>query len=148
MASRGRWLELQGKKAARKLANDWRDIVNQRVMAKVFRAPRGCRDEASQWVAVEDRRRRRVAFEETAKGILRYLEDSEDLKVGVTVLQEQLGISEEAGANEKGQKIFENFRQEEEDVCIASWARWNAQLKGLAELDNMLKYEAGNEIFD
>ena len=118
-------------------------------MAKVFRAPRGSRDEASQWVPVEDRRRRRVAFEETAKGILRYLEDSEDLKVSVTVLQDQLGISEEAGVNENGQKIFEIFRQgEEEDVWLASWARWNAQLKGLAELENMLKYEAGNENFE
>ena len=37
---------------------------------------------------------RRVAFEETARGKLRYLEDSEGLNVSVTELQEQLGISE------------------------------------------------------
>ena len=37
--------------------------------------------------------------------------------------------------NEKGQKIFEHFRQGEEEVCIASWPRWNAQLQGLAELE-------------
>ena len=47
--------------------------------------------------------------------MLLYLEDSEDLKVGVTELQEQLGISEEEGVsikhiaqqatNENGQKI-------------------------------------------
>ena len=54
------------------------------------------RDVESQWIRGEDRRRRRVVFEETAKRMLRYLEDSEDLKVGVTELQEQLGISEEA----------------------------------------------------
>ena len=94
------------------------------------------RDEESQWVAVEDRIRRRVAFEETARGMLRYLEDSEDLKVSVTELQEQLGMSEEAGIsikqvtqqarNENGQ-FFEMFRQGEEEVCIASWATWNAQ---------------------
>ena len=48
--------------------------------------------------------------------MLRYLEDSEDLKVGVTELQEQLGISEEArvsirkiaqqASDENGQKFF------------------------------------------
>ena len=74
------------------------------------------RDEESQWVSVEDRRRRRVAFEETVKRMLRYLEESEDSKVEVTGLQEQLGISEVAGIsikqtaqqamNKNGQKIF------------------------------------------
>ena len=59
------------------------------------------RDGESQWVAVEDRRRRRVAFEETAGSFLRYLEDSEDLKVSVTELQEQLGMSEEASISIK-----------------------------------------------
>ena len=42
---------------------------------------------------MEDRRWRRVAFEETARSILRYPEDSEDLKVIVTELQERLGMS-------------------------------------------------------
>ena len=46
------------------------------------------RDEEGQWVAMEDRRRQRVASE-----------DSEDLKVGVTEVQEQLEISEEAGVS-------------------------------------------------
>ena len=36
--------------------------------------------------------------------------------------------------NEKGQKIYEIFRQGEEEVCIASLARWSTQLKSLAEL--------------
>ena len=111
------------------------------------------------WVAVEDRRRRCVAFEDTAKDILRYLKDNGDLKVSVTELQEKLGISKEAGVsikqvaqqarNENGRKIFEIFRRGEEDVCIASWARWNAQLKGLAELKRKVsKYEAGSEIIE
>ena len=59
------------------------------------------RDEESQWVTVEDRRRRPVAFEETARSMLRYLEDSEDPKVCVTELQEQQGMSEEAGISIK-----------------------------------------------
>ena len=37
--------------------------------------------------------------------------------------------------NENGYKIFEMFRQGEEEVCIVSLARWNAQLKGLVELE-------------
>ena len=37
--------------------------------------------------------------------------------------------------NENGQKIFEIFRQGEEKVCVASLARWNAQLKGPAEME-------------
>ena len=73
------------------------------------------RDDEGQWISVEDRRRRRVAFEEAAKSMLRYLEDSEE---------EQLEISEDAGVsirqiaqharNEDGQKIFDTFRQGEE----------------------------------
>ena len=59
------------------------------------------REEESQWVAVKDRRSRGVAFEETAEDILRYLDNSEDLKVSVTELQEQLGMSEEAGTSVK-----------------------------------------------
>ena len=61
-------------------------------------------------VAVEDRRRRRVAFEETAKGMLRYLDDSEYLKFSVTELQEQQGISEEAGVSMK--QIVQQARNE------------------------------------
>ena len=37
--------------------------------------------------------------------------------------------------NENGQKILEIFRQGEEEVYVAIPARWNAQLKGLVELD-------------
>ena len=37
--------------------------------------------------------------------------------------------------NENGQTIFVNFRQGEEELCIASWARRDAQLKGLVELE-------------
>ena len=32
--------------------------------------------------------------------------------------------------NKNDQNIFEIFRQGEEEICIASLARWNAQLKG------------------
>ena len=55
------------------------------------------REEESQWSSVEDRRRRRVAFEDAAKRMLRSLEDSEDLKVGISELREQLETLEEDG---------------------------------------------------
>ena len=51
--------------------------------------------EESQWISVEDRHKRRVAFEERAKRMLGYLEDSEDLKVGTSELKEQLETPEE-----------------------------------------------------
>ena len=37
--------------------------------------------------------------------------------------------------NERGQKLFQFFRQEENVVHIASRARWDPQLKGLVELE-------------
>ena len=88
-------------------------------------------DEESQCISVEDRRRRRVAFEKTAKRMLRDSEDSDDVKVGVTELQEQLEISEEAGTP-SGKLPSRQF---------ASLARWNAQLKCLV----VSRYDAGSE---
>ena len=32
--------------------------------------------------------------------------------------------------NEIGHKVFEIFWQEEEELCVASWARWDAQWNG------------------
>ena len=56
-----------------------------------------------------------------------------------TELQEQLGMLEEAGIsilqvtqqgrNENGQQILMFSGKEKKRLCIASWARWNAQLK-------------------
>ena len=37
--------------------------------------------------------------------------------------------------NGRGQKLFQICRQQEKEVYIASWARWDAQLKGLVELE-------------
>ena len=41
--------------------------------------------------------------------------------------------------NENGQMIFEVFWQEERELCIASWARWEAQRKGLVDLGRSVK---------
>ena len=89
---------------------------------------------------MEDRRRRNVAFVNLAKEMLRYPENSEEVKVGITELQEQLEVLVQIGTTlqqgtqqarrENGQKMFEVFWQEEEEVYIASWARWDAQCEG------------------
>ena len=81
---------------------------------------------------MEDRRRRGVAFEKLAKEMLKYLDNSEEVRVGIAELQERLEVPVQIGnsvqhvvqqaRSENGQKIFEVFWQEEE-VCVASWAR-------------------------
>ena len=88
---------------------------------------------------MEDRRRRRVAFENLAKEMLRFFDNSDDVKVGTTKLQERLEalvqisipiqqVAQQA-RNEIGQKVFEIF------CVIASWARWDAHWKGLVALE-------------
>ena len=102
VASRNRWLESATKQESSQ--NEWHDMKYQGEMANAPPCPErtlktpmpqqsspSSRNEESQWVAVEDRRRR----------LLRYPEDSEEQKVCVTELQEQLGMSEEAGISMK-----------------------------------------------
>ena len=85
--------------------------------------------------------------------MLKYLQNNEELKVGITELQEQLEVPAQIGItlkqvaqqvaqqvrNEIGQKVFEIFWHEEEEVYVACWARWDAQLKGMAELERRCK---------
>ena len=97
----------------------------------------------------EDERKWCAAFEDAAKRLVKPLEDSEDLKVGLGELKEQLETPEEASfsivqitnqaRNERGQKLFQIFRQEENEVYIASSARCDTQLKGLVELVDLMK---------
>ena len=97
----------------------------------------------SRGIEVEDKRKRCVAFEDAARRMLNYLEDSEDLKVGLSELKEQLEMREEAGfcklpsrqGMREAKKLFETFRQEENEVYIASLARRDTQLNGLVELE-------------
>ena len=65
---------------------------------------------------LEYRRRRNVAFANLAKEMLRYLENSEEVKVGITELQEQLEVPIQKGTilqqvvqqarNDIGEKVF------------------------------------------
>ena len=51
----------------------------------------------------------------------------------------QFGISNQKVAqqamNEDGQKIFDLFWQEGEELCVDNWARWEAQRKGSVDLE-------------
>ena len=63
--------------------------------------------------------------------MLRYLDNSDDVKVGITELQERVGVLLRFGISiqhvaqqamdEIGQNILDIFWQGEEEVCIASW---------------------------
>ena len=110
------------------------------------------RDGESQWVAEEDRRRRRVAFEETAGGFLTYLEDSEDLKVSVTELQEHLGLSEEASIsikqvtrqarNENGQNFLKFSGKEKERYAVPAGPHGTRSENVWRSWEKVSEYEA------
>ena len=107
VASRDRWLEYQGKKIDKqeRWLSDLQNVNYERTMAKAPPCPErrmrtplpqqsssSTREEDRHWRAQERTRRKRkrcVAFEDAAKRMLRYLEDSEDLQVGFSELKEQ-----------------------------------------------------------
>ena len=114
------------------------------------------REAESQWSCVEDGRRRRVVFEDAAKRLLRYLEDSEDLKVGISELKEQLETPEVEGSfilqiaqqarNEKGQKIFDIFRQGEEGGVHFQFGEMeHATEESSGTGEAMSRHDAGSE---
>ena len=104
---------------------------------------------------MEDTRRRGFAFEKLAKVVLRFLEKSEKVKVGISELQErrevpvQIGISTQQVAqqvrSENGQKIFESLLARRGRGLCCQLARWDAQLKGLVELERTCQ-ETSQEI--
>ena len=151
--------ESQGRDDARQESgrNEWCDLGYQGARAKAPPCPNSTlqtplpqqnsssREEEDHWEVMEERRRRRIAFENQATGMLRYLDNCNDVKVGITELQErvavpaQIGISIQQVAqqamNENGQTNFEVFWQAEGELFVASWARWEAQRKGLVDLE-------------
>ena len=138
--------------------NEWCDLGYQGARAQAPPCPNrtlqtplpqqnssSAREEECHWELTKERRRRRSAFESLAKSMLRYLDNCNEVKVSINELQEwvevpkQIGISIQQVArqatDEDGEKIFEVFWQEEEELCIASWARWEAQRKGSVDLE-------------
>ena len=101
VTSRRRWLESQGRDGARQEngQNEWYDLEYQGAKAKAPPCPystvqtplrqqstSSAREEEDHWDVMEDRRRRSIAFENLAKEMLRYLDRSNDVKVGITEL--------------------------------------------------------------
>ena len=109
LASRRRWLESHGRDGAQQ-QNEWHDIEHQGARAKAPPCSERTRqtplpqqssssagEEEGHWVLMEDRRRRRVAFENLAKELPRYLDNSDGVKVGITELQERLEVPVQIG---------------------------------------------------
>ena len=107
--------------------NEWYDLGYQGARAEAPPCPNSqssssARAGEDHWELREERRRRRIAFENLAKGMPRYLNNYNEVKVG-TELQErvdvpaQIGISIQQVAqqamNEDGQTNLEVFWQEE-----------------------------------
>ena len=99
VANRKRWFESKGKNGAQQESVEWHDIEYQGEIAKAppcpertlktalpQQSPPSFREEEKHWVAMEDRRRQSIAFEKMARRMLKYLEDSDDVKVGITEL--------------------------------------------------------------
>ena len=76
---------------------------------------------------MEDRRRRRVAFENLAKEMPRYFDNSDDVKVGITELQERLEVpvqfcisiqqAAQQARSENGQKFFCSILARRRGLC-------------------------------
>ena len=86
-----------------------------------------------------------AACEWIAKRMLKYLEDSEVLKVSTRELKQQVLSPDKSSVStvriarqarsEKSEKLFQIFRQGANEVLIASMARWEEHLKRLVVLE-------------
>ena len=85
------------------------------------------------------------ACEGIARRMLKFLKDSGAAKVSIRELEEQVASPSESrinivrsarqARNDKRKKLFQIFGQGENEVLIASKARWHEQLKGLIDLE-------------
>ena len=104
--------ESQGRDGARQEngQNEWYDLEYQGARAKAPPCPdstlqtllpqqrSSAREEEDDWDVMEDGRRRRTAFENLAKGMLRYI-DNGNVKVCITVLQERVEVPLQFGVS-------------------------------------------------
>ena len=105
VASRIRWLESEGKMVDGKRVGKTSGIKEQ--WQRPRRAPKGpkkrrCRSNARRQPEKKKatgswwKRRRGIAFENLSKEMLRYLSNSEDVKVGITELRERVEVPEKS----------------------------------------------------
>ena len=105
-------MESQGRDDARQESgtNEWYDLGYQGARAKAPPCPNSTlqtplprqsssaiEGEDHHWELREERRSRRIAFENLAKGMLRYLDNCNEVKVGITELQERVEVPEPIG---------------------------------------------------
>ena len=71
--------------------------------------------------------------------MLKYVVKSDNVKVGITEMQGRLEKYRKIGISVRQQAMNKNCQKKLDfsagSVCGASLARWNAQLKGLVELE-------------
>ena len=88
------------------------------------------REEEDLWEVMEERRWRRIAFENLAKGMLRYFDNSNDVKVGITVLQGRVEVQLRLGihiqqvaqqAMTKMAKRFSKYSGRKEKNYVLQW---------------------------
>ena len=90
--------------------NKWYDLVSQGARAKAPPCPNSTlltplpqqslssgSEEEDHWELREERRRRRIAFETLAKSMLSCLDTCNEVKVGITELQERVEVPEQSG---------------------------------------------------
>ena len=106
-------------------------------------------EERSQRSVQDDNDTGDLCWTDTSEGIarrlLKFFEDSEAAKVSIRELEEQVLFPNESrintvriarqARNDRRKNLFQIFRQGENEVLIAGKARWDAQLKGLIELE-------------
>ena len=75
--------------------------------------------------------------------MLRYLDKSDDVRVGITVLQERLEVPAQIvsiqqvaqqARSESGRKMFEVFRQQEEELCSCQLGQMGGAVKRLSRI--------------
>ena len=83
---------------------------------------------------MEDRRRRRIAFGDLAKGMLRYRDNSDDVKMGIAELQDRLEVLVQIGAAERLSQFGKmsrhksgNTNAEQKTRNIPKCDRWQVQ---------------------
>ena len=92
---------------------------------------------------MEGWRRRRIAFDNLAKEMLRYLDNSDDVKVGINELQERLEVPVQIGISiqqvaqlaRMAKRFLKYFGNKKRSHVLPASARREAQWKGSVDVE-------------
>ena len=102
---------------------------------------------------MEDRRLRRTAFESLAKGVLRYVDNCNEVKVGITELQERVGgafatlylHSASGPAGDERPKDFRNILARRRRIMCCQLGQMGGAAERLSRLGKkMSRHKSGN----